>query len=412
MKDTSGNQSKLPTPFQESINLLNSSQGNAFAFQLVKEAPSNIRKHSESGTATGGLSPGKISGHSPSTSTPIFLPAKLFDPLPQTSTPPKRPELDAIPTATKPIVRVVEIHVEKPEIKLALGTLMTIAEDSTLTVENNVLDRLEALAYVIHVREQILPTLATDNSEAEELLRQLVDIQFRKLSAINEQYFWYIKFLLKQGGYTPQELRVVFNRFTAYKPESTDKSHKDYDYLDVLMNRLFSLNSVPEPQQGVTEETYGLEVTPARVVLDMIDHIGFQPTDVFYDIGCGLGQVAILVNLLCGIRTVGIELEPAYHQFAKNLARQYQLSKVDFHNVDAREAAFTYGTVFYLFTPFTDSVLAKVLDRLKAHAQSQPIRIVTYGPCTTFVNQQDWLSIMDESMNDPFRLAIFRSKSI
>jgi hypothetical protein len=67
------------------------------------------------------------------------------------------------------------------------------------------------------------------------------------------------------------------------------------------------------------------------------------------------------------------------------------------------------GTVFYLYTPFTGSILSSVLSRLRREAAARPIRICTYGPCTSAVAGESWLEATAAPV--PHRIALFRSRS-
>ena len=62
--------------------------------------------------------------------------------------------------------------------------------------------------------------------------------------------------------------------------------------------------------------------TPARIILELVKKAAFQPGDVFYDLGSGLGQAAILVNLLASVISKGVEFEPAYCHYAKTCAAE------------------------------------------------------------------------------------------
>jgi hypothetical protein len=64
---------------------------------------------------------------------------------------------------------------------------------------------------------------------------------------------------------------------------------------------------------------------------------------------------------------------------------------VTFLAQDARHADLSTGTVFYLYTPFTGSTLACVIESLRNQASLRPIRICTFGPCTFEVSKQTWL---------------------
>jgi len=153
----------------------------------------------------------------------------------------------------------------------------------------------------------------------------------------------------------------------------------------------------PQARQALTADMVHYEPTPARVMLDLVDHCAFAPDDVFYDLGSGLGYVALTIHLLTGIKAKGVEFEPLFCAYAQNCARQLGLSAVEFINADAREADYSDGTLFYLFTPFKNLLLQTVLDRLKEVAQTKMIKIFTYGACTRPVARQSWLHSLDVS---------------
>jgi hypothetical protein len=85
------------------------------------------------------------------------------------------------------------------------------------------------------------------------------------------------------------------------------------------------------------------------------------------------------------------------------------LNNVIFVKQDAREADLSGGTVFYLYTPFTGTILRAVLDSLRREAASREIRICTFGPCTPTIVEQRWLETLGPSEVDG--IAVFRSRS-
>jgi len=117
--------------------------------------------------------------------------------------------------------------------------------------------------------------------------------------------------------------------------------------------------------------------------------------------------VALLVGLLTDAQVRGIEFEPAYCAYAQERAHSLNLSRVTFHNVDAREADYTDGTFFFLYTPFTGRILQAVLARLETEARTHPITIATYGACTRDVAQQTWLRPVVEQEFEYDTLALF-----
>jgi len=129
----------------------------------------------------------------------------------------------------------------------------------------------------------------------------------------------------------------------------------------------------------------------------------------FFDLGSGLGQVAILVNLLAGITVKGIEFEPAFCDYASDCAADLNLSNVTFINVDARKADYSEGTIFFMYTPFKGEILEDVLELLRKESLRRKIKIITYGPCTAQVAVQSWLDLVGPKNPHLYKLAVFTS---
>jgi hypothetical protein len=62
-----------------------------------------------------------------------------------------------------------------------------------------------------------------------------------------------------------------------------------------------------------------------------------------------------------------------------------------------------------LHTPFIGTILRDVLNSLRHEAVKREIRICTFGPCTRFVAEEQWLSVIGAL--DADRIAIFRSRA-
>jgi len=174
-----------------------------------------------------------------------------------------------------------------------------------------------------------------------------------------------------------------------------DHSETGYDDLDEFVNDLLFVGEMPEPTRELEPGMVEYYKTPARMVFEWVERMEFGAGEVFYDLGSGLGQVVMLVNLLTGIEARGVEIEPAYCAFAQDCATGLGLSDVGFVEADVRDADISDGTVFFLYTPFTGGILKDVLARLRSLAK--PIRIVTCGPCTEIVAKEEWLTQLSSS---------------
>jgi hypothetical protein len=298
------------------------------------------------------------------------------------------------------------------DIEQVRADLTAIERDVSLDDVLNLAARVEALSQLDFVEQFV--RLRVSAAERAELGRRTAE-QRARLEEIDERLFdqGWARFRAVGGGTfgdrpERRQLRAWLDQFTAYRPQQPRPVHTGYDALDALVDGVLDLAEIPAPTRAPEREMIHLEPTPARVVLELADRISWQPEDVFYDLGSGLGQVPILVNLLTGVRAVGVEIEPAYCRVARASAEGLGLADVLFVLADARAADYTPGTVFYFFTPFVGQMLQAVLDRLHDQTRGRTITVCSYGPCSPHIARQPWLRSMDPDPEHEFKLAILR----
>jgi hypothetical protein len=164
-----------------------------------------------------------------------------------------------------------------------------------------------------------------------------------------------------------------------------------YDHLDELLAGVFAFPEPDGAESRADAEQVFYQPTPARHIFAMIREARITAADTLIDLGSGLGHVPLLVAACTGARAIGIELEAAYVASARRSAEALRLQMTTFVAEDARVADLSGGTVFYLYTPFTGSILRTVLDRLRAEAGQRAIRVCTFGPCVATVVREGWL---------------------
>jgi hypothetical protein len=185
-------------------------------------------------------------------------------------------------------------------------------------------------------------------------------------------------------------------------------SGEGYDYLDALVSGVLQLDEPDVEGVAPGSELVFYQPTPARHIFDFIHRAKPDERDVLIDIGSGLGHVSLLSAICTPARCGGIELEGAYVESARKSAQALNIRNATFIRGDARSVDLSLGTVFYLYTPFTGSVLRHVLDRLKREAATRDIRLCTLGPCTKTIGMEAWLETDGEPRED--RVAIFRPR--
>ena len=290
--------------------------------------------------------------------------------------------------------------------------LRAIAQDETLLIAANFVKRTRALDTLeFHILDRIENRLYEQGYRQElAQLQQRATLVWQRLEAVNDQLFHRLREQIVAGDCTATLLRQRFDTYVGHNVNETNPDPIGYDCLDVFVDGLLNIRGEPEETRVLVSGMIGYQATPARFILAMIEQANLGDDDVFYDLGSGLGRVALLAGLLSAAQVKGIEFEPAYCAYAQQRARSLGLARVSFINMDARQADYADGTVFFMYTPFTGRMLEEVLDRLRAEARTRPITVATYGPCTQHVGQQSWLQATGDPAFYDRDLALFASR--
>jgi hypothetical protein len=292
----------------------------------------------------------------------------------------------------------------------ATAYIESLEKDLSLLEETNFDRRADALEDLDALVD--LDAVPADNLPVDGALKHRADNLRGRLSQIDERLFERLRSFIRQSAAFSQEAPFrqgsAFRSLVAtYLPPRAPST--GYDNLDLFVNRLLSYRPLPDQTAALAPDMVYFQKTPAGAVFDMAEAIRFDPGDVFIDLGSGLGQVTLLIHLLTGIPAKGIEYEPAFCTYARDMAADLRLPGVSFDNADARVADVRYGTIFFMYTPFTGNLLAEVLARLSHESRKRKIRLITYGPCTADVAQATWLTPMYPVPAEVYAPAYFES---
>jgi hypothetical protein len=231
----------------------------------------------------------------------------------------------------------------------------------------------------------------------------------KRLREADADFFQTLRHRIRSGAHSAETLRHLFDRHTRYRPGRPGQIHRGYDTLDALVQGLIRAEQAPAIIQRRDIDMIPYEPTPARAILDLVDQVRLTVDDVFYDVGAGLGHVAILVHLLTRAAARGVEIEAAYCKHAQRCAEELGLSNVRFLNRDARHVDYADGTVFFMYTPFTGKLLETVLAALAREARHRPITLCTHGACTFEMAGQPWLRLRYPEAEHAYTLAVFKN---
>jgi hypothetical protein len=275
-----------------------------------------------------------------------------------------------------------------------LSDIETIGKDGKLYQRKNFNKRSHAIDYIeFQVIDRINALMESmDDFDQMNFLKQYAKKVKSHLEDVDTRMFHQLRMKISQGGYRGELLMDLFEEYLDYDVSTLlQQDTIGYDNLDMFLNGLFTSQKLPNETKDREPEMVYYQKTPARIILELIKKAEFKPQDVFFDLGSGLGQVAILVNLLSSVISKGVEFEPAFCSYAKACAADLNLSQVDFINIDARYADYSLGTIFFMYTPFEGKMLQDTLQNLKGEAKKRKIKIFTYGSCTPEVDKQKWL---------------------
>ncbi len=289
-----------------------------------------------------------------------------------------------------------------------------LEKDNSLYLDHFFEQRVDAIEFIdFQLFHQLEEHLSLSRQQTKFFrLRQRVEKIKSALEDINRAITYRLQEKIRTEGCRGKVLKQLIRHYVPHNGRlNQTQEDPGYDNLDILINELCFYQSMPNQTKELEEDMVYYQKTPARMVFDLVEKSELTSKDVFFDLGSGLGQVAILVNLLSGAESIGVEIDPAFCEYAKNCATNLHLSEVTFIHQDARNADYSKGTVFFLFTPFKGELLNEVLEKLRRQSLQRRIKIITYGPCTVQIALASWLFSANPRDKSIYTLGVFYSNT-
>ena len=285
------------------------------------------------------------------------------------------------------------------------AALEQLEQSQSLLDPDGCVERAEALDFIDFHFTHGLAEAGAQTAETQALLERVERLR-RGLEQVDRAFTSQLRERLRTGACSGAELSALLERFHA---KSTGPTGATYDFSDGFVNAVLGFDdTLLQPEVELSPEMVFFQATPVRCVLELVSRAQLTEADVFFDLGCGTGKVLMLAALLTQAAAVGVELEPAYCDFARARVEALGLSRVQLRNEDARQADLSEGSAFFLFHPFTGAILDAVLKRLRAQTEGKRIRLCTLGRCTFAVAQETWLERVGTEELNEFELAVFR----
>jgi SAM-dependent methyltransferase len=160
---------------------------------------------------------------------------------------------------------------------------------------------------------------------------------------------------------------------------------------DAWVDRVLGLGELPSDGRDLPSGCVPYLPCSVDALLRTVDHAPVRASDVFVDVGSGVGRAAALVHLLTGAPAVGLEIQRDLVVAARELAARLVLSRVSFVEGDALVLAerLGLGSVFFLYCPFGGERVTKLLSALEPIARTKAITIccidLPLPPCSWLV---------------------------
>jgi hypothetical protein len=228
-----------------------------------------------------------------------------------------------------------------------------------------------------------------------------------RLDAANDELYRSVRSDIVRGGQPRALLRWLEDSTGDSEPRGPLPG-LGFDYRDELVSGVLQLPEPCEPNLQPSPEMVPYQPTPVRHILHLIEAAMVTEDDVFVDLGSGLGHVPLLVSIITGAQSLGVELQAAYVVSARECAQSLRLNRVQFIAQDARDADLSRGSLFYLYSPFRGSILAEVLGALRKESTHRLIRVCSLGPCTHRVSDETWLQTSE--LSDWESITVFDSR--
>lgn len=177
---------------------------------------------------------------------------------------------------------------------------------------------------------------------------------------------------------------------------------------DAWWDRVLALDGLPADGPDLPRGCIPYLPCPVDALLRAAEHADIGPSDLFVDVGSGVGRATLLMHLLTGASAVGLEIQRELVEASRALVARLNVASVSVVEGDAVQlaGAITTGTVFFLYCPFGGHHLDKVLSDLELIARARLIRVCSVN---LPLPPRPWLTLASATSGD---LCVYRSVSL
>ena len=179
---------------------------------------------------------------------------------------------------------------------------------------------------------------------------------------------------------------------------------------DAWLDEVFGLGAIPDDGPALPRGCVPYLPCSVDVLLRLVDEARIQPSDVFVDVGSGVGRAAVLVHCLTGAAAIGIEIQPALIGASRDLTSR--LGCLRFFPVEGDAVQLTgfmtIGSIFFFYCPFSGDRLVKVVDDLESIARTREICVCS---ADLPLPERPWLTLVSSTQGLDVYRSTFAGKS-
>jgi hypothetical protein len=146
---------------------------------------------------------------------------------------------------------------------------------------------------------------------------------------------------------------------------------------DQWVDRVLGFGELPDDGPDLPRGCAPYLPCSVDVLLRAVVRARVTRSDIFVDVGSGVGRAMSFVHLATGAGAMGIEVQGQLARASKDLAARSALRRVSTVEGDAIALAglMATGSVFFFYCPFSGDRLKGVLDDLEAIARTRMLRL-------------------------------------
>lgn len=148
---------------------------------------------------------------------------------------------------------------------------------------------------------------------------------------------------------------------------------------DGWVDTLLALEALPDDGADLPRGAVPYLPCDVEALLGAVQELPIRASDVFVDLGSGVGRAALLVHLLTGARAVGVELQAPLVEQARVSAAALGLDRVTFRRGDAATTEVPDGTVFFSYASLSPPALERTLAWLERLAARRRFSFCAVG---------------------------------